>query len=120
MADDAPPPRQKFTLKPKEFERLNKTPEDADRPPPQDVFTIQRELREREIAAGLDDLKPVPARRNQRRGDFWFLFTFGNGFFAAAAWLGRDNIIVLGSAIGGVVLVTVGLIWIMWVVMGKY
>lgn len=45
-----------------------------------DVHAILRENHAAAIAAGLNDLKPLPKRRSRRRRDYFILLAAGNGF----------------------------------------
>lgn len=127
MSDETPAPR-KFTFKPKEFERVNlPRPETgADTPPApppaaNDVVAIRQELRAREIAAGLDTLKPPDRpRSNLRRRDYWLLLVLGNGAIVGVAALVGFNIMTVVYAFSGVILYTIGLTWVMWGVMDRY
>lgn len=121
MHDEPEPPRQTFVFKPKEFERLNQPTPNEPVPPANDIFAIQRDLRQREIASGRDELSP-PTRpaRSRRRRDFWLLLVLGNGALVTIGVVARLNPVVLVYAFAGVVLFTIGLIWTMWFVMDDY
>ncbi len=130
MPDDSDPPRKNYALKPKEFERLNAPRPDAHSPTPpeptpaaNDVFAIRRQLREREIASGMDELVPPERPRSRRRRrDYWLLTLLVNGTFIPLALWGyrTGNITVLVSSIAGAILANVSLWWIMWVLMDDY
>ena len=121
MADTPEPPRPPLTFKPKEFERVNPAPSGGPPPPANDIFAIQREIRAREIASGMDELKPVGTpRRSRRRRDYWLLLLGGNGAIIGLAALVGFNPMTIVYAFAGVVLWTVGLTWVMWFVMGDY
>ncbi len=125
VPDEADPPRKTYAFKPKEFERLNEPrPEGETAPPPpaaNDVFAIREQIRRREIAAGMDELKPVerPAA-NRRRRDYWLLLVAGLALLGGiVAVLGLNPMtVVFGFA--GSILYTIGLTWVMWFVMGRY
>lgn len=130
MPDDSDPPRKNYALKPKDFERLNAPRPDADSPVPpaptpaaNDVFAIQRQLREREIAAGMDELAPPdrPVRRRRKR-DYWLMTLLTNGVLIPLALWGyrTGNLTVLVSSAAGIILANIGLWWIMWVLMDDY
>lgn len=130
VPDDADPPRKNYALKPKEFERLNAPRPDAHSPAPpeptpaaNDVFAIQRQLREREIAAGMDELAPPhrPVRRRRKR-DYWLLTILTNGALIPLALWGyrTSNAVLFVSCIAGIALVNIALAWIMWVLMDNY
>lgn len=125
MSDAPEPPRRAFVLKPREFARLNRPPEElAAEPTPlaNDIFAMQRDLRAREQASGRDVLAPAPARPSRRRRDYWLLVALLNGLggaAAAAGWAG-GNFVVLVYALAGMLLGTIGLTWVLWVVMDEY
>lgn len=121
MAETPEPPRPPLTFKPKEFERVNVAPPGDPAPPANDIFALQRELREREIAAGMDVLKPADRpRATRRRRDYFLLLATGNAAIVGISALVGFNLITLVYAFSGVVLYTVGLTWLMWFVMGDY
>lgn len=121
MADTPEPPRPPLTFKPTEFERVNAAPTDEPPPPANDIFALQRELRAREIASGMDELKPVETpRRSRRRRDYWFLLAAGNLGFVALAAISSLNAIALVYTFSGIILYSVGLTWVMWFVMSDY
>lgn len=118
-ADD--PPRTHYAFKPKEFERVN-DPTHIGQPAPaaNDVYAIRRELREREIAAGMDELKPVPPKKSRRRRDYWLSLALINLALIAAVVLSGPNLIVAIYGFAGMVVLTLGLTWTMWFVMDDY
>ncbi|MBI2516091.1 MAG: hypothetical protein HYV95_04180 [Opitutae bacterium] len=118
-ADEEPKPRQ-FTLKAKEFDRVN-APRGAQEPSADhDVYAIRQQIRAREQAAGFDELKPLPPRRSRRRRDYWMLMLLGNGFFGAAALIGHSNPVVFVAGLGGAIIFSIGLTWVMWFIMENY
>lgn len=126
VPDEANPPRKVYALKPKEFERVNAPRPEAGEPsapPPlaNDIFTMQRDLREREIASGMDVLKPADRpRTKRRRRDYWLLMLVGNIAIVGTAALVGWNIMTVVYALAGVILYAIGLTWVMWFVMGDY
>lgn len=134
MPDEPDPPRQNYAFKPKEFERLNPPrPEAPDTAPPaapsastpaaNDVFAIQRQLREREIAAGMDELAPTdrPVRRRRKR-DYWLLTLLTSGVLIPLALWGyrTQNAVLFVYCIAGLALVNAALVWVMWFLMDDY
>lgn len=127
MPDETPAPR-KFTLKPKEFERVNAPrPETeaqaaADATPAlNDVTALRHEVRAREAAAGFDEIPPPERpRSNRRRNDFILLLIGGNLAIIGLTAISGFNIgaIIFGAA--GVIMFTLGLTWVMWFVMDRY
>ncbi len=132
MSDAPEPPPRKFAFKPKEFERVNAprpesaaadaaAPTPAPVPAANDVFAIRQELREREKAAGLDELKPADRPNStRRRRDYWFLLLAGNIAIVGTAAIVGLNVMTAAFAFSGVVLYSIGLTWIMWSVMDRY
>lgn len=126
VSDSPDPPRKIYGLKPKEFERVNAPQPAAGEtsapvPAANDVFALQRELREREIAAGLDELKPpAQPKHSRRRRDFLLLLLGGNGAFALMTVIGGGSPISLIYGFSGCILFSIGLIWVMWFVMDDY
>ncbi|MBX3736856.1 MAG: hypothetical protein KF715_09220 [Candidatus Didemnitutus sp.] len=128
MPDQPDPPRKNYGFKPKEFERVNAPRSEAgephDTPPPaNDVFAIQRELREREIAAGLDELAPShrPNWRRRKR-DYWVTMILLNGVgLPLAIWGYRtQNAVLFVYCLAGLVIADLALTWIMWVLLDDY
>ena len=132
------PERARLQFKAREFEHLNqsgtlpvdhraliaaaqgpKVPRAATAPAkrPGDIEEILRLNREREKEAGLDQLKPQPRRPNRRRRDYLFLMTAVNGFFAWSLFGGWGNPVF---SIAGIVIFSIGITWIMYVVMDRY
>jgi hypothetical protein len=125
MPDEADPPRKTYGFKPKEFERVNAPrPEGDTAPPPpaaNDVFAIREEIRRREIAAGMDVLKPAgPRPPDRRRRDYWMLLLVGNALLLAMAAIIGFNAMTTAFAFGGGLFYTLGLTWVMWGVMDRY
>lgn len=125
MPDEADPPRKTYAFKPKEFERVNAPRPEGDAaplpPPANDVFAIREEIRRREIAAGMDELKPVerPAA-NRRRRDYWLLLVGGLALIGGVvAVIGLNAMTVVGG-FSTAVFYVLGLSWVMWAVMGRY
>ena len=73
-------------------------------------------FREREHAAGLDVLKPLPRVINRRRRDYLIVLIGGNLVF----YFGLNAI--SGPAVGGLMafFYTIGITWVMYGVMDKY
>src|ERR1700704_4843988 len=76
--EDSPPPRQ-FKLKPKEFERVNAPPGTEAKSDDHDVFALRRQVREREQAAGMDNVALPPPKKARRVRDFWVCLALGWG-----------------------------------------
>jgi hypothetical protein len=124
MPDEADPPRKTYGFKPKEFERVNAPRPEGEAPPPpaaNDVFALREEIRRREIASGMDELKPLAARPpDRRRRDYWMLLIVGNALLFAMAAIVGLNAMTTAFALGGALFYTLGLTWVMWGVMDRY
>jgi hypothetical protein len=118
-AEEEPKPRQ-FVFKAKEFERINAPAGSQEPSADHDVYAIRRQLRERERAAGRDDLSPRPARRSRRKRDYWLLMLAGNAGFGSIALIGRGSPVVFVSGMAGVLILSIGLTWVMWFIMEDY
>ena len=128
MPEEQDPPRKNYGFKPKNFERVNAPRPAAGAPreePPaaNDVFAIQRDLREREIAAGMDELAaPHRPVRSRRKRDYWFLTIVFNGVLIPLTIWGyrTQNAVLFVYGIAGLALVNIALAWILWVLMDDY
>ncbi len=127
MPDEPSAPR-KFTFKPKEFERVNQPRPETDAeaaadatPALNDVTALRHEVRAREVASGLDQIKPPDRPRpNQRRKDFWLLLIGGNLAIIGVTVLSGGNLISVLFGAAGVIMFSLGLTWVMWFVMDRY
>lgn len=80
MPDAEDPPPKTYALKPRQFERVN-APRGTDAPSDDhDVFKIRQQVRAREAADGLDEVKLVAPPRSRRRRDYLLLLAAGNLF----------------------------------------
>jgi hypothetical protein len=115
---DSPPPQQ-FKFKPKEFERVN-APRGTDaKSADHDVFAIRRQIRDREQAAGLDDVAPPPPRKSRRARDFWVSAVLGSGaILTLGGVLAGHNGLLVGAGLG--LALTIGLWWIFFQILDKY
>jgi hypothetical protein len=116
--DDAPPPRQ-FKLKPKAFERVNAPPGTDAKSDDHDVFAIRRQLREREQAAGLDEIAPPAPKKSRRMRDFCVCLVLGWGGLIGigAIAVGRVGVYA-GAALG--IPFTAALWWIIFHILDDY
>lgn len=128
MPDAPDPPRKNYGFKPKDFERVNEPRPEAGAPPKappaaNDVFAIQRALREREIAAGRDELTP-PARPKWRRRkrDYWLTMALVNGTLVPLAIWGyrTQNAVLFVYGVAAIVLTDLALTWIVWMLLDDY
>jgi hypothetical protein len=115
---DDPPPRQ-FKLKPKEFERVNAPPGTDAKSADHDVYAIRQDLREREQAAGMDNVAPPPPRKSRRAVDFWVVAALGwAAFLTLGGVLAGANGLVVGAGLG--IAFTIGVWWIFFHIMDHY
>jgi hypothetical protein len=113
-ADPDPfPPPQKLSLKRAEFTSVNK----ASDPPALDAMEILRLNREREIAAGRDQIVIAPSKRSRRVREFLSLLVGGNLAALIAWWLNPGAIVF---CVAGAIIFTSGLTWVMFFVMEDY
>ena len=119
MEDPPDPPRKHYGLKPREFDHVNAQGRAPAKSTEHDVYKILEQNQAAEQKAGINEVE-IKEVKSRRRRDYWLLMSLGLGFFGTAAWLGRNNPYVLVPAFSGMVLVTLGLTWIMWFIMGDY
>lgn len=84
-----------------------------------DVFELLDDIRQTEIDAGLDRIKPKRFRIDRRTKDFWIMLIVGNTVFIGGA-LCVPNTMSLVFGFAGSGLFTFGLLWSMYGVMDKY
>jgi len=113
------PPRKNYSMKARQFERVNSPGKAPAKSVEHDVHAILLQNRAREQQAGLNEVVFRPVRSRRKR-DFWALFLIGNLVFAVAAVLGRHNPLVFTVASAGIAVFSLGLTWIMWFVMDNY
>lgn len=137
------PPRRDFKFKPTEFETTNRPADDtpgnaridvkelnrqAAAPPPanppapaeNEVHALLRANLARAQAKGENEVIPQPRRPSRRKRDFWLLFIGGNLLFAGAVGALDKNAVTVIFGFSGMVFFSLGLIWVMWVVMDDY
>ncbi|OHE80236.1 MAG: hypothetical protein A3G75_03370 [Verrucomicrobia bacterium RIFCSPLOWO2_12_FULL_64_8] len=100
-------------------------PAPAEAPPaaarrPNEVEEILRINREREKELGLDALKPMQARPNRRLRDWLVILAVINGLFVWLLFANKGNVTVQMFALGGMVILSAGITWIMFFVMDRY
>jgi hypothetical protein len=71
-------------------------------------------------AAGLNDLALKPKRRSRRKRDYWLLLVPINAFFAFWAFGPWANIMTFAYGVGGIILFTGSLTWVMFGVLDDY
>jgi hypothetical protein len=141
------PASREFRLKPTDFERVNRpvnesgpgnAPIDvqqlyrqANLPPPpptpgaappreNDVHAILRDNVAREKAQGLNAVVPQRRPVSRRTRDFWVLFVGGNSLVVGMVALLHKNPVTLVFGFSAIVFFSLGLIWVMWMVMDDY
>ena len=117
-SDDDPPPVQ-HTLTAAKFEAVN-APTTTPTPAPTDVYQVLGDNLARENAAGMNVVKPVPKRPSRRKRDFWLVLIGGNLAIMASVGFTSINVMTVIYGFAGVILLSSGLIWIMWFVMDDY
>lgn len=86
-----------------------------------DVHAILRDNLARAEAAGLNELAPKPRRKSRRKRDYWLLMAGACAVFGTILLTsGPRHPITFILALGGLVISTVGLTWILWFVMDDY
>lgn len=110
------PHRQHYRFTEAKFEKVNGA---SAATPKVDVYEMLDEIRQAEIASGLDEVRPKRFKLSNRTKDFWFVFLIGNGTFLSAGVL-LNNLVSTVFAFSGAVLFSTGLLWSMYGVMGKY
>ena len=148
MRDEPDPPRQRFQLKPRDFDVVNapsshapldsapadvqghlqaanarpptRPPGPAANKPVNDVQALLHDDAARLQATGVNDLTPKPRRRSMRTRDYWLLVFSLNAFFGLVAFGPFRNPMTLTYGIAGMMVTTLGLTWVMWFVMDDY
>ena len=139
-------PRRAFQFKPPDFERANRPANEdpgsvpidvkqlyrqAGSPAPvpgavapsqadNEVHAILRANVARAEAQGLNQVVPQRRRPSRRKRDFWLLFISGNLLVVATVSGLHLNVVTLIFGLSGIVMFSLGLIWVMWVVMDDY
>jgi hypothetical protein len=118
LPSDEPPPI-KHTLTTAKFEAVN-APTATPTPAPTDVHQVLWDNLARENAAGLNVVKPAPKRPSRRKRDFWLVLIGGNLAIMASVGFTSINVVSVVYGFAGIILLSSGLIWIMWFVMDDY
>jgi len=91
----------------------------ARQPESNEVHALLRDNLERANAAGLNDVG-VPRRRlSRRKRDYFLILIPVDIFFALLAWRG-GNPMTFAYGVGGFMIFSLGLTWLMWFVMEDY
>lgn len=108
---------KKFKLGEKVFKRDNLMSGEELRPPI-DVFDI---LRENQQASVPTEKPPSLERQKSRRArDYWLTLVAGNAAIATLVAVMHKNLVVLVFGLSGAVVFSIGLTWVMWVVMDDH
>ena len=137
------PPRKTYELKERAFERVNTSTKPSPPPTavvtgarpgqvaasshpgavdPNDIHSILQHNRAVEQRHGKDVVKfaSTGPRRSRRKRDFWLLLVGGILLVVALVALGNANPVSVIFGLAGMVVISLGLTWIMWFVMGDY
>lgn len=108
--------RKRYRTTEAQFENMNA---DAAHLPKVDVHDILDDIRQTEIASGMDFIRENRFKVSKRSRDFWVMLILGNGIFLGVPML-SPNTISLVFGIAGCGLFTFGLLWSMYGVMDRY
>jgi len=125
------PPRKNYAMKERSFDRVNPVPgsvpkEEVKAGPdpahvdPNDVQSMLLQNRAIERHHGQDEVELKVPRMSRRKRDFWLLLVLGNMLVVALVALGSLNPMSVIFGLSAMVLLSLGLTWIMWFVMGDY
>lgn len=148
MRDEPEPPPRNFQLKPRDFDAINApgsqrpgsgAPTDvrghlraantgqgrtlgkaAGAKAPNDVQNLMRQHAAKMRRADLDELTPRERRASRRKRDYWIVLIPTNAFFAFFAFGPFRNPMTFAFGVGGMIITTVGLTWVMWFIMDDY
>ncbi|HLP09811.1 MAG TPA: hypothetical protein VK178_16750 [Opitutaceae bacterium] len=109
-------PRPKLRLGAKEFTEVNRPQEATTRP-----ITVHGILADN-LRHTVPSEKPMDLRRrlSRRARDYWLCLILGDGLFLTPLLLLPRNPMVVLFAVGGAVVFTAALTWIMWQLMSDY
>lgn len=140
------PPRKNYEFKEREFKRDNpvssketppptakelammagpgarSSPPAANQAKPADPNDVYAMLKENRAAAQRDHLNEVVIKsvKSRRKRDYWLMLVTANSALFLTAAVGRANAFVLGSALAGMVIISIGLTWVMWFIIDDY
>ena len=117
MTDSPESGKSKFTFKAKPFERVNPLGPEG-RAPSNDVHSI---LEQNKVVAdaSAEPLEFTP-RRSRRKSDYVFAMICGNAAMIVIVAFLPKNAVTLAFGFSGMVLYSVGVTWVMWMVMDDY
>jgi hypothetical protein len=117
MSDPGAGDEPKFTLKEKTFERVN-MPATESASPPHDVYQILKQ--NKTIADSTAEPLDLTPRRSRRTRDYLMVMVLGNAAIIGAILVLPKNAVTLAFGFSGAVLYSVGISWVVWVVMDDY
>jgi hypothetical protein len=115
--DDPDPPRVHYSFKPTEHRRLS----EKDKSENPEAIEVKKILRDNLAAenARLAARPPPPAWRSRRLRDYALLVTLPNAIIGLAIFLLPRHPLIPVFGLSLVALYTLGITWIMWVVMDR-
>lgn len=87
---------------------------------PNEVHALLQDNLARANTAGLNDLAPKPRRRSRRLRDYLILVVPLDAFFGFAAFGPYHNVGTMAFGVAGLIVATLGIGWVMFVVMDRY
>lgn len=102
----------------KRFECINRPGGEGGRDESIDVPAILKA--NQNVQAVFEEPVDCTPRRSRRKRDYWTVLMAGNALLAGAVAVLPKNPMVLVCGLSGVVLFSIGVTWVMWVVMGDY
>ncbi len=88
--------------------------------PGNDVHAILQHNEACADAAGLNQLAPQAPKRSRRKRDYWISLIGMFGLLALGVFIAGPNVMSLAFAVGGSIILGIGLTWIFWVVLDDY
>ncbi len=119
MLDENESERKRYTLKPKEFERVNK-PVHEEKDGPIEVSAILQQNIEAVEPQRQPPILPTVVAVSRKAKDFWLTLFLAALAFGVPAFLLRDAHLVLVCLISGFVVFAAVISWIFWVIMDRF
>lgn len=120
MSTDPEPAPVRYTLKPKAFERVN-SKESENVPSPHEVAHLLKMTATRESGAATCQAVPPQVKRASRRArDYWRLVIPVNGVLGLLIVIAPKTPVFYVPVGAAMLLLTLGITWVMWVVMDDY
>ena len=117
MSDSPEADKPKFTFKAKPFERVNPVGPEG-RASSNDVHSILEQ--NKAVADASTEPLQFRPRRSRRKSDYVFAMVCGNAAAILIIAFLPKNAVTLAFGFSGMVLFSVGLTWVMWMVMDDY